>query len=49
MKTLLASLFAALLAGTAVMAHAAPLGASTDVWAPLSDSHDKDKKEEKKD
>ena len=49
MKTLFASLLAALLTGMALVAHAAPLGTSTDVTAPLPDSHDKDKKEDKKD
>ena len=51
MKTLFASLLAALLTGMAVMAHAAPLGSSTDIQAPLPDDQDKkeDKKEDKKD
>ena len=47
MKTLFASLLAALLTGMGVMAHAAPLGASTDIQSPLPDDQDKDKDKEK--
>jgi hypothetical protein len=51
MKALFATLFAAMLAAMAVMAHAAPLSPSTalsaDHQAPLPSDDDKDKEKDK--
>ena len=49
MKTLFSTLLAVLLAGMALLSHAAPLPAAGDLQSTLSADEDKDKEKDKKD